>query len=191
MAETEVYSLGEIDSIQKTNLAAGTYHIRVRPYGNNTGTYTLRNKYFAALLPNDQEPNNTYQSAQLVQINGNITGRLNYGNINDFDTEDWFKVTIPEEGTLKFKSNSPDNNDFYIKLYDIDGTSILSQTEVYPLGEVDSVFGTNLMAGRYYILVYPYQGNFGSYYLTSRFTPALYAGDPEPNNSALRAYPLP
>lgn len=183
MAETEVYPLGEIDSIQKTNLAAGTYYIKVRPWSNSTGTYILRNKYFPALLPNDQEPNNTYQTAQIVQINSTITGRLNYGNVNGFDTEDWFKITIPEEGTLKFKSTSPDNNDYYIKLYDIDGTSILSQSEVYPLGDVDSVMKTNLVAGTYYCRVHNYQANHGSYYLYITFKPALLPNDQEPNNT--------
>lgn len=190
LATTNVYPLGEIDSVQRTNLSAGTYYLRVYPFSSSTGQYRITNKFIAALLPNDTEPNNSYETAQLLNLNAVTTGRINYGNVNGFDTEDWYKVSIPEEGTLKFISTSPDNNDYYIRMYDVNGSTVFSTSNVYPLGETDSVLRTNLQAGIYYLLVYPFGSNHGSYHLRNVFIPATLPNDPEPNNTVEQAAQL-
>lgn len=182
-----VYPLGDIDSVFKTNLQAGTYYLRAHPHSSNTGSYTIANSFSSALLPNDAEPNNSYETAQVFPVNSQTTGRLNYVLQGEFDSEDWFKITTPEEGTLKVHSHSPDNNDYYIRLVDVNGTTIFSTSNVYPMGEIDSVYKTNLQAGTYFVRVYPFGGNHGSYYLSNLFIPAVLPNDPEPNNTVEEA----
>ena len=179
----EVYPLGDVDSVYKTNLMAGTYYVKLSNYSSNHGSYSLSNLFTPAILANDNEPNDTYEQAQVFPLNTSTTGRINYSYDGVADMEDWFKIEIPEEGTLKVRVTSPDNNDFYTKLYDVDGTTILSSAEVYPLGEVDSVYKTNLQAGIYFVKISPYSGNHGSYSLTNVFIPAILTNDLEPNNT--------
>ncbi|MDP2236051.1 MAG: T9SS type A sorting domain-containing protein [Bacteroidales bacterium] len=186
-----VYPLGDVDSVFKTNIQAGTYYLRVYPFGSNTGGYTITNSFTAALLPNDAEPNNTFENAQVFPLNSQTTGRLNYVLQGVFDSEDWFKITTPEEGTLKIISHSPDNNDYYIRLVDVNGITTFATSNVYPLGELDSVYKTNLQAGTYYVRVFPFGANHGSYHLRNIFTPALLPNDPEPNNTVEEAKEFP
>ncbi len=188
---TEVYPLGEVDSVFKTNLQAGTYYVQIYPSSTNYGSYHLKNEFTPALLPNDNEPNNTAAEAIEFPTNSNTTGRLNYVLNDVADNADWYKITIPEEGTLKVISTSPDCYDYYLKLLDVDKERLLSFTEVYPLGEVDSVFKTNLQAGTYYVQIYPSSTNHGSYHLKNEFTPALLPNDSEPNNTAEEAIEFP
>ncbi|MBN2772947.1 MAG: hypothetical protein JXR31_01770, partial [Prolixibacteraceae bacterium] len=189
----EVYPLGEVDSVYKTNLQAGTYYLKVYPFSTyNHGSYHLTNEFTPALLPNDTEPNNTAAEAIEFPMNSSTTGRLNYFYNTVGDNIDWYKITIPEEGTLKVISTSPDCGDYYIKLVDVNAEAQLSLAEIYPLGDVDSVYKTNLQAGTYYLQVYPFSVyNHGSYHLTSEFTPALLQNDAEPNNTAEEAIEFP
>ncbi|MFA7138876.1 MAG: T9SS type A sorting domain-containing protein [Bacteroidales bacterium] len=191
LSTKEVYPLGETDSVFKTNLQASTYFLRVHPYSANVGSYNLTSVFIPALLPNDPEPNNSVDEATFFPLNSQTTGRLNYVLEGVGDTQDWFSITTTEEGKLSIISTSPDNNDYYMILVDVDGTEILSSCEVYPLGEVDSVYKTNLQAGTYYLKVYPYSANHGSYHLENRFTPALLPNDPEPNNQSAQASDFP
>ncbi len=187
----EVYPLGEVDSVYATNLQSGTYYLRVYPYSSNTGTYSLTADFIPALLPNDQEPNNSYEQAQEFPMNSETTGRINYVYDNVADLEDWFSITIPEEGTLKIVSESPDCSDYYIRLIDVDGEEVLDYTEVYPITDIDSVYKTNLQAGKYYLKVSPYSTRHGSYRITNIFTPALLPNDAEPNNVVADANEFP
>ncbi len=188
---TEVYPLGEVDSIFKTNLQPGTYYVQVYPYSSNHGSYHIKNEFTPALLPNDNEQNNTVEQAIEFPINSNTTGRLNYVLDDVADNVDWYKITIPEEGSLKVISTSPDIGDYYIRLLDVDKGRLLSYTEVYPLDEVDSVFRTNLQPGTYYVQIYPYSTRHGSYHLKNEFTPALLTNDNEQNNTVEQAIEFP
>ena len=183
-----VYPVGETDSVFQSNFQPGAYYVQVTPYSSNIGTYSLTNIFTPALLPNDQEPNDTYILARTFDLNTTTTGRIGYVYDGAYDTFDWFKITIPEEGTLNVKSNSPDINDYYLELFDVDGETSMMWVEVYPYTETDSVFRTNLMAGTYYVALKPYwSSNHGSYYLTNTFTPALLDNDQEPNDTYLQA----
>lgn len=185
----EVYPINETDSVFRTNLQAGTYYLNIRPYSaGNRGSYYVTNIFTPALLPSDNEPNDTYSLAQVFEMNSTLTGRLNYVYLGNYDASDWFSITIPEEGTLKIKSHSEDIYDYYIELYDVDGERSLMWSEVYPNNEIDSVFRTNLQAGKYYLWVHPYSAlRHGSYYLTNTFTPALLPNDQEPNDAYTQA----
>ncbi|MBN2773879.1 MAG: PKD domain-containing protein, partial [Prolixibacteraceae bacterium] len=167
----------------------GTYYLQVYPFSAYThGSYHLTNEFIPALLPNDAEPNNTAEEAIEFPMNSDTTGRINYVYNTVADNVDWYKITIPEEGTLKVISTSPDCGDYYIKLVDVNKESLLSRAEIYPLGDVDSVYKTNLQAGTYYLQVYPFSAyNHGSYHLTNEFIPALLPNDSEPNNTAEEA----
>ncbi len=68
-----------------------------------------------AALSQETEPNNTVDQANYFQINSTLTASI--GVAGD---QDWFKVTIPEEGTLKFLSHGITNNDYYLNLIDVD-----------------------------------------------------------------------
>ncbi|MCF6356683.1 MAG: hypothetical protein L3J54_02655, partial [Draconibacterium sp.] len=167
---TEVYPLGEVDSVFKTNLQAGTYYVQIYPSSTNHGSYHLNNEFTPALLPNDNEQNNTAAEANLIVPDTALTGRLNYILDNVGDTDDWYKFTVTQPGGIKIVSNSPDNGDYYIALLDTDSNTVLQSANVYPLGTIRTIYGWGLQVGAtYFIHVSKYSSNVGSYYLDVEF----------------------
>ncbi|NCD42334.1 MAG: hypothetical protein EOL88_09610, partial [Bacteroidia bacterium] len=99
-----------------------------------SAVYQILTLSFIGLFPlcltaQETEPNNSPGQANLFPVNSSLTAA-----INAVGDEDWFALTLPEEGILKVRSAGVDINDYYITLYDSDGTSVLSNKEVFPLG---------------------------------------------------------
>ncbi|NQU85813.1 MAG: PKD domain-containing protein, partial [Mariniphaga sp.] len=150
------------------------------------GSYTITNSFTPALLLNDTEPNNTKEKSNVFALDSKTTGRLNYVLNNVADLFDWYSITIPEEGTLKITSTSPDIITYYITLFDVDTVRQLASAAVSS-GETDSISRINLQPGTYYFAV-SYSAHYaGSYTITNSFTLALLPNDTEPNNTAAEA----
>ena len=153
-------------------LQAGNYYIKLDPYGSNHGSYNIQSVFTPALFDSDQEPNDTYETAQTVPADTTFTGRINYIYNNLRDHDDWFAVTMPQNGGLKLTTASPDCNDYYIRLLDTDGTTLIAQDEVYNQPS-STIYGWELTAGNtYFIHITPYGSNFGSYNIEVEFQPA-------------------
>ena len=183
-------STGVKENTHKSNLKAGTYYIRAARY-SGSGSYTIRTVFTAALYDNDTESNDTYQTALLLGPNAETTGHIGYYGSNSTDYYDWYKITLPSDGSLKAHSES-DSADVELHLYDVDGTSQISSLDI-STGLIEETHKNNLMAGTYYLRAALYN-KYGGYRLTTTFVPSAIEGittlDTEPNNSSATAQTL-
>ncbi|SFB19686.1 MULTISPECIES: Ig-like domain-containing protein [unclassified Bacillus (in: firmicutes)] len=146
----------------------GTYYIQVERYRyyQGIGAYTLYPK-FTAFSSNDVENNDSIEQAETLTLNENKYGHLGSYDKGDYDTIDYFKINISEEGLLNLKFEYL--GWFYANAYIVnsDGKSF---------GE-----SQQLMPGTYYIQVKRSVG-CGSYTLNPEFTTDD-KKDAEPNDS--------
>jgi len=181
------------DGSEFFGLKAGSYLIRVDSFAVPNfvnvaipfGSYLLSNTFTPATGVQDPEPNDTAGQAQSLPLNGNVTGRWGYqggGGGTSNDTNDWWTFTLQEDGVF----STPIPSGFMIRLYDSDA---VTELEVSIVKDGHLTFG--LKAGTYFIKVYSFSSPFGSYSLSNTFTPATGAQDPEPNDAAGQAQPLP
>lgn len=168
----------------KTGLQAGTYYILVYYYSATYfGGYELANTLTPTEYASDTEPNNTFSEATVTVsendfVNGHIGHRINGGT---FDTDDWYMLTLTQDGAINLTlvNNTGQYNGIY--LYDDNGTTSLGNAFNYG---TSSVTISNLAAGNYYARVYYYSpSHFSGYQLNYNVTPTVYDNDVEPNNS--------
>ena len=132
----------------------------------------------------ETEPNNTAATANTLLLNDSIHGSIISGDV------DWYTVTTNSDGLLRLRLSALNGADFYVTLYDGDGTTALGTTESYG-NNIATLNADGLAQGTYYMQVYPYGGSTGLYTLAdSLFKPAK-VNDAEPNNYAKQALILP
>jgi hypothetical protein len=172
---------GTFESVYRVDLKAGTYFIRAYR-ASGSGTYTIQTKFNAAPYANDSEPNDTYETAQELGINSSTTGHIRYYSAGSSDSDDYWKVTIPYDGSLTINTTS-DSADIDIYIYDVDGNTIIRSAGTYGLTE--TIQFNNFMPGTYYIRLYCSSGQ-GGYTITSTYTQISINGittnDPETND---------
>ena len=176
-------------SYHATDVGKGTYYIRIARYGG-AGSYTLKYTFTPCALSNDPEPNNDYQSSSQLQSGATVQGRLGHRTSDDVtDTEDWYKIVVPEEGHIEFRAISTEN-----LTLSTSGTVVygFKNNGIYSRGSFTGATGTysddtityqatNVGKGTYYVRINRYGGS-GGYRLYYKFTPCPLAADPEPNN---------
>ena len=176
-------------SYHATDVGKGTYYIRIVRYGG-AGSYTLKYTFTPCALSNDPEPNNDYQSSSQLQSGATVQGRLGHRTSDDVtDTEDWYKIVVPEEGHIEFRAISTEN-----LTLSTSGTVVygFKNNGIYSRGSFTGATGTysddtityqatNVGKGTYYVRINRYGGS-GGYRLYYKFTPCPLAADPEPNN---------
>ncbi len=172
-------SYGTTATVTSNNLLAGTYYVKI-PRWTGYGSYTISNTFVVANLTNDVEPNNVISQAQFFGLNDSVTGQLHYQQAGIYDNDDWFSVTIPDDGALTFtvtcETTLQVNN---LELFDSDTiTKIIGGS----YGGSANVSYPNLTAGTYYIHI-PWYTGYGSYILKNQFTPASYNADNFNNDS--------
>ena len=129
---------------------------------------------------NESEPNDDYMCANYIAPDGQISGLLGNG-----DEDDWIKVVIPEEGSLKISINIGEGLSIYYKsLFVIDNEGKLQERNYSYYGE--DLVVNDLIAGPYYIKLHSDSG-YGSYTLNTEFTPCSYSNDAEVNNNPSQA----
>jgi len=164
------------------NLAPGTYFIKCYRYSGVYSSYSITSQFTPADLPNDLEPNDSAQIAQVLPLNGSNTGHLGYHGNGVTDIFDWWKVTTTEDGKLSINILYNSTICVEIYLYDQNSSSLLT-SDVYCSDTNKTIFYNNLIPGTYFIKCYKYNG-YGTYTITSQFTPADLPNDLEPNDSA-------
>jgi len=172
------------------NLMPGTYYIKCTRYSGN-GAYTISNQFTPASLSNDTEPNDMSSQAQVLPVNGSMTGHLGYYGNGITDMNDWWKITILEDGKLTINTLSNLTLCVVSYLYDQNATTELTNT--YPPSCSDTnrtMIYNNLTPGTYYIKSNRLSG-YGSYTIASQFTPASLPNDTEPNDISSEAQVLP
>ncbi|HET8962700.1 MAG TPA: pre-peptidase C-terminal domain-containing protein, partial [Chitinophagales bacterium] len=170
-------------SIDRQDLAAGTYHILVKMYYTNGYTpYTLKNTSFPVTYENDEESNDIAANAVSISENSTIEGHIGYYTNGARDLDDWYEITTTEDGILNFSLTGELSQLTYMYIYDTDGTtSLVSNYSAEPF----SISRNDLAVGTYYLRVRMYYGNgYNNYSITNTLTPPAEANDSEPNNAA-------
>ena len=148
-------------------LEKGYYYVnadRQRGYGS----YTIESEFIPVSYENDPEPNDTRETASLLEGSG--TGRLGYytesrpsvnGPVNVFDNDDFWKITVGNDGPIEFAAVAEEGLDITLHLYNGNGSWQKMATSV---GTITTLAQT-VYAGDYYILTEGVSG-FGSYTIT-------------------------
>ncbi len=191
--------------INTDGLAAGTYYVRINSYydyGNNNYTgdnfepYTLTDSLYKPAEANDDEPNDDVTNANTLAVNSTTTGHVNYYYNHSRDANDWYKITIPEDGMLQLKLTSGDGKYVWAYLFDNDGTTQLNANNTNGTIYINT---DGLAAGTYYVRINSYYDygnnnytgdNFEPYTLTDSLITYTYSSDEEPNKYAAQAKTL-
>lgn len=184
---------GENTSLVYENLMSGTYFMKIGGYGS--GSYSLENVFVETSLPNGNDigSNDTYSEALTLTLDGSSTGHIGFFSYSVTDLTDWYKITIPYDGSLSFTGIPESTLDISLEIFDVDGDSFLRtcvDAGCGATGENTTVVHENLMSGTYYVKIGGY--GHGSYTLENTFTETdLPTGtDSEPNDDYTEALTL-
>ncbi len=168
-------------SINRQDLAAGTYHILIRTYYTTGYTpYKLSNESIPLAFNNDDENNDVVANAVIIAENSTIEGHIGYYSEGARDADDWYEITTTEDGNLNFSMTHALAQFTYMYIYDTDGITLL--TSDYDNASF-SISRNDLAAGTYYLRVRMYYAaGYNSYSITNTLTPPAQANDAEPNN---------
>jgi Secretion system C-terminal sorting domain/Bacterial pre-peptidase C-terminal domain len=183
------FNAGSSITISRKDLAAATYFIKIYSfYSNDFSGYALKSKFIQNPKTNDVEPNNVTTAALNYTTGSTVTGHIGFYKNGLRDLIDYYKVNITSSGKLDLTVTNHMLNYVWVKLYDINGTTILAQNYTANTPEASiTISYNNLAKGIYYIGVNSfYASDYSSYTLSSTFQSAG-GDDPEKNNSASRA----
>ncbi len=178
---------GNHTSVNYDNLLPGTYYIKAQRY-LGYGSYAIYSEFTTAILKAETEPNDSSHIALALETNGSATAHLGFYGNGYTDMEDWWKVTVPNDGRLFISTSAarPDSNMMIMLwLYDREG-----KVEIKAFNSGWGKFTTlnfdNLMPGNYHIRARLWTG-FGSYTITSVFIPSTLEVESEPNDAPQNA----
>ena len=177
------YWVGEDGQPTVSDMASGTYYVRVSHH-SKSGSYNLDYTFTPNATPNDAEPNDTYDTGELLESGKTATGHLGYRYYGEDtrDKEDWYKIVVPEKqsGTAKFIITCSDGLEVnLIELYALTGNEIQQRNIV---GQDGQPTVSDLASGTYYVRL-SYHSKPGSYNLDYTFTPIATPIDAEPNDT--------
>ncbi|MEO6818824.1 MAG: T9SS type A sorting domain-containing protein, partial [Ginsengibacter sp.] len=189
---SEKNTISPSGTLSTDGLAAGTYYVKIASYYNyQYSPYTLTSSLISPAQANDNEPNNSPQSAIPLSVNKTVTGHVGYYNNNKRDTSDYYKIMIPHDGQLDLTITT--NNGSYLNMFllDKDGKTIInSRTTISPGYKLVT---DGLAAGTYYVKVACYYNSeFSPYTLTDSLKLYQYSADTlaEPNKFPYEAKTL-
>lgn len=180
-------SIGMKESTHHNALKAGTYYIKAVRY-RGSGSYTIFNKFVEAPYNNDPEPNDIYEHALLLNLNSETTGHIGYYQAGNYDDLDWYKITIPYDGSLKIRTES-DSAEIDLYLYDVDGKTQIASYDI-SVGLIEETHFNYLMPGTYFVKVVKYSKH-GGYKISNTYIQTSIEGiktnDAENNDSSKTA----
>ncbi|MCK5789043.1 MAG: hypothetical protein KAH32_08585, partial [Chlamydiia bacterium] len=162
------------------NLSPGKYYIKFHKNSGEDGTYTVNPRFEAFALSGDDEPNDTYQNADILTINSQNSGNLGSRRDGKWDNYDYWKITITEDGRLTLKDSKESSLNYTIAIFDEDGSTLIKYT--YAEASPATRIAVNLSPGVYYIRLNK-TGNEGTYTIYPDFKPVTFPGDIEPNDT--------
>ncbi len=175
--------VGKEGQLTVSDIASGTYYVKVS-HGFSSGSYNLDYTFTPNATPNDAEPNDTYDTGELLESGKMATGHLGYLYCGEDtrDTENWYKIVVPEKqnGTAKFIITCSDGFEIGgITLCGLKGDEIQQRNYV---GKEGQLTVSDMASGTYYVKV-SHGYNSGSYNLDYTFTPNATPNDAEPNDT--------
>ncbi|MBK7888980.1 MAG: T9SS type A sorting domain-containing protein [Bacteroidetes bacterium] len=130
---------------------------------------------FSGYAKAETEPNDTWDLANTV-----LLGQTETGTAGLAQEDDWWTVSIPDDGTLTLSWTSLNGNYIHCQIYDTLG--VLQFASSYT-GTTNSINATGLAAGYYYIKLYSYYtSQVTSYSFTPTFTAVSVPNDPATND---------
>ena len=155
-----------------TNVGKGTYYINIHRYLGHGG-YTLKYVFTPCPLGNDPEPNDIYYQGDILDSGKTVEGRLGYTDATNYtDDDDWYRIEVPEEGTVTLTINPSQENGLnidWIALKWLNGDDMTVDLNSIGVGTNKKVLTTNNVGiGTYYINIHRYIGH-GGYTLKYKF----------------------
>lgn len=160
----------KVESARKVRLPKGTYYVYVGPYNSinySTSNYKLKVTYTAeSEYKFEQEPNNSFITANTL-----TTNEFKTGNLDSVEDADFYKFTLKDDSCqIKFKTNAKDTTGFwFVHLYD----SKQNLLKKYRFGDAGSVSldgmrnalseVISLSPGEYYLAIAPFSDQTVSY----------------------------
>ena len=182
----------ETKTLTETNMAPGTYFIRVRRYSGHGG-YTLRYDVKKNPFANDGK-HDTYEEAKPLENGKTVQGHLGYVYNGDTNGEDWYKYEVAKDGKLVITVNP--SQTYELNLWDVtlytyngDQTDVMSRVSIGGGKEIKTLTSVQVAPGTYFIRVRRYSGH-GGYRIKALLTPNGYANDEEPNDDWKQAVAL-
>ncbi len=170
------------------DVSIGTYYIRVRRY-SGYGGYKLTCYFTSHAAEADPEPNNTWAEALELKSGPTVSGQLGYVYNGDTDTEDWYVINVPKEGSVVFSTRTETTLRLgYLGMYTLnaEGTGVNFRNDKWMDGErkdTTVVYTVpDVAPGTYYVRLRRYEG-YGTYTLQYIHNPNIHENDPEPNDT--------
>ena len=154
LADNDDGGPGNAFRIERT-LSAGTYYVRVRSFGTETGDYILRVYERSA-----DSHGNARSSATSVALNSETSGLIY--NSND---EDYFSFTLSAADSVTIQTTGHTNTVGH--LYNSSGTQLATDDDSGSSNNF-RIIQTTLSAGTYYVRVTSYSDRIGPYTLQIR-----------------------
>ncbi len=174
------------------NVSAGTYYVRQDRY-TGVGSYQLIYYFTSHSLNADPEPNSTWKEAVELNAGPSVSGQLGYDYQNSTDGVDWYKIELPDEGTVILNTSSETTlrlGSLNLYTYNADQSDVSWRTskDMDGYGKDTTVFFTivDCAAGTYFLRLDRYTG-YGTYTLKYTFNANSHQKDPEPNNEWTKA----
>ena len=164
------------------DVAPGTYYVQLKRY-NGYGTYSLQYVHNPNAHENDPEPNNEWAASTLIESGTIQQGCLGYHFNGNTDTEDWFRIELPDEGKVTFAATAETTLRLsWLGMYTLnaEGTAVDYRNDKYmdAQGKDSTVVYEvpDCKPGTYYVRLRRYNG-YGGYRLDYTFTPNTHAQD--------------
>ena len=172
------------------DVSEGTYYFYM-PRRGGYGHYYLTYYFTGHKDEADPEPNNSWDTATALKSGPAVTGQLGYDYKDTKDVQDWYKLNVPEEGSINLTIISEKTLTIgYAEIHSLnaDGTTTSRRDGKWLDNPGDTLTFTlsNCAAGDYYLYL-PQRGGYGTYYLRYNFTPCSKQNDAEPNNEYTKA----
>ena len=166
----------------------GVYYVQLNRW-LGYGTYHLQYIFNPNARQSDPEPNDTWDKASLIESDVPQEGCLGYSYSGYTDTRDYFKIVVPDEGTVTLSTTTDPTlrlGNLEIQALKTSGDAIQFRTSRGMDGQQKDttvVFTLPDMApGIYYVQLNRWLG-YGGYKLDYVFTPNVHGQDADDNDS--------
>ncbi|MCR4582533.1 MAG: hypothetical protein K5764_03140 [Prevotella sp.] len=184
-----IYPETKKDTLTITDAGVGTYYVHIHRMDGHGG-YKLRYDFIENKYANDAEPNDNGGLGSMLESGKTVEGHLGYRDgDNDTDNDDWYKLEVPKDGTVRLIIDPNQDNKLNIHYVDFcrkSGDSYYMRQHIYPGTKKDTLTITDAGVGTYYVHIHRMDGH-GGYKLRYDFIPYKFIGDDEPNNTADKA----
>ena len=171
---------GDTLTFTLNNAAPGDYYLCM-PLRYNYGGYRMTYDFIPCAMTNDGADNDSWETATVLERETTKEGRLGYDYSSSNDVQDWFKLNVPEEGSINLTICSERTltiGNAYIYSLKADGSGLTNRASKwldYP-GDTLTFTLNNAAPGDYYLCL-PLRYNYGGYRVTYNFTPCSIAND--------------